>query len=269
MKTALFSAGLGDVIRNIYLRDAYRMISEATEPARVIVASTNPYATEIFRFHRNARQFVLHDLGHKFEEFYAAGVRGADMSRELCRFAGVEHGDLHLGNASGLPPVFDAPDDVDSTGHLVFCPFTGSVASRVFPVEFTERIVAVLQAQARPVYVLTRSFPRKSQVTGRVIHGVEDARRFDGGNIRVMENLSVPACLNLVKKCAAYVGSWSAMHQAAWLENKPVAVFYPPNWVDVVNRTDYAFGIDRTDCFHSDVPSADMAALAAWLNRLP
>ena len=31
MKTALFSAGLGDVIRNIYLRDAYRMISEATE----------------------------------------------------------------------------------------------------------------------------------------------------------------------------------------------------------------------------------------------
>lgn len=269
MKTALFTAGLGDVIRNIYLRDAYRMISETTEPVRVIVASINPFATEIFRFHRNARQFMLLDLGHKFEEFIDAGVRGVELNRALCEFAGVEHRDVHHGDASGPPPVFDAPDGVDSRGHIVFCPFTGSVASRVFPDGFTERIANVLRAQPRPVYVITRSFPRRSHATGRTIHGIEDARRFEGGNIHVMEHLSVPACLNLVRDSAAYVGSWSSMHQAAWFENKPVAVFYPRNWVDVVQRTDYAFGIDRPDCFHSDVPSADMNALSQWLTRLP
>lgn len=269
MKTALFSAGLGDVIRNIYLRGGYRTISEVTEPVRVIVASINPFTTEIFRFHRNARHFVLHDLGHKFEEFYAAGLQGPDLSRALCEFAGVGYDSIHHGAASGAPPVFDAPDDVESTGHIVFCPFTGSVASRVFPPDFTGRMVEVLRAQPRPVYLLTRSFLRRSLTTGRVIHGIEDARCFAGGNIHVMEHLSVPACLNLVKNCAAYVGTWSAMHQAAWLENKPVAVFYPPDWVDVVQRTDYAFGIDRADCLHADVQRADMVALAEWLRRLP
>lgn len=266
MKTVLFSAGLGDVIRSIYLQRGYEAVSEATETVRVIVASTNPFATEIFRFHRNARNILLCDLGHKFDEFLEAGLRGVELNRALCEFAGVDYGMIERGAPGGLPG-FDAPDGVDSRGHIVFCPFTGSVASRVFPPGFTERLVEVLRAQPRPVYVVTRSFPRRSP-KGHVIHAVEDARRFEGGNIHVMDHLSVPASMNLVKNCAAYVGSWSALHQAAWFESRPVAVFYPPHWVDVVKRTPYAFGIDRADCFHSDFPSADMNALAEWLMRL-
>src|SRR4029079_18223243 len=89
MQAVLYSAGLGDVIRSIYLTRSYQFISEAAVPVKVLCASHNPFALEIFRHHRNARQFVLHDLGHKFEEYLGAGLRGADLDGALCDFAGV------------------------------------------------------------------------------------------------------------------------------------------------------------------------------------
>ncbi len=75
MSAALFAAGLGDVIRSCYLNAAYRVLSEATQPVPIIMASHNPFAIEIFRHHRNAENFILYDLAHKFEEFFNAGLR--------------------------------------------------------------------------------------------------------------------------------------------------------------------------------------------------
>lgn len=269
MKTAVFCAGLGDVIRGIYLTAAYQALSETDRPMHVIVASHNPYAMEIFRHHRNARHFVLHDLGHKFLEFCAAGLKGGEVTRALCEFAGADPASIVRGKARpDFKPQFDAPDDIDSRGHIVFCPFSGNVAARTFAEEFTARVVEVLRRQPRPVFLVTRSFPRKSR-TGVVIHGEEDARRYAGGNIQVLEHLTVPATLNLTRHCAAFVGSWSSMHQAAWLENRPVAVFYPPGWKDVTQRNDYAFGLDRADTMHSDFASLDEQRLETWLSNKP
>jgi hypothetical protein len=90
MSVALYCAGLGDVIRVCYETASYRTISAATEPVPVIVASHNPFAMEIFRHHRNAKNFILYDLAHKYEEFLAAGLRGPDINRALCEFAGLD-----------------------------------------------------------------------------------------------------------------------------------------------------------------------------------
>lgn len=269
MQGALFCAGLGDIIRTIYLSAGYRFISETVVPVPVIVASHNPFATEIFRFHRNARNFVLFDLAHKYVEFFESGLEGRHINRALCEFARMDYESLVRGSADGHVPRFDAPDDLAGTGHIVFQPFAGIAGiagCRSLPEPLMGRIVEVLQRQPCPVYLITRSYIRKGRA-GEVIHAEEDARRFAGGNITVLENLSVPASLNLIKRCRAYVGSWSSLQQAAWFEHKPVAVFYPPDYVDVRNRTDYAFGLDRADCHHADYPAADMAALAEWLRQ--
>jgi hypothetical protein len=268
MQAVLFTAGLGDVIRSIYMGKGYRFISEVTEPVKVLCASQNPFALEIFRHHRNAKNFILHDLGHKFDEYQAAGLGGGEMVRALCEFAGIAAGDLVSGplDAGAYVPEFDAPDDVDSKGHVVFQPFTGSVASRVMPIPFLEALVERLRALPCRVFIVTRSYPRRA-AHGRTTHAVEDARRHAGGNITVLEHLSVPATLNLVKTAAAYVGNWSSLHQAAWLEHKPVAVFHPPNWCDVVNRTGYAFGLDRENTFHADWQSDPWVRFDAWARR--
>jgi hypothetical protein len=264
MQAVLYGAGLGDVIRSIYLTRSYQFISETTVPVKVLCASHNPYALEIFRYHRNARNFVLHDLGHKYEEFLNAGLRGAEINRALCDFAGVLPSDLVSGRHDGYVPVFDALDDISSTGHVVFQPYTGSVSSRVLPETLLQSIVQALRESSCRVFIVTRSYPRKG-TRGQTIHAEEDAQRFAGGNITVLEHLTVPATLNLIKTCAAYVGSWSSLQQAAWFEHKPVAVFYPPQWCDVGKRTDYAFGLDRENTWHSGWDAADMDSFASWL----
>jgi len=266
MSVALFSAGLGDVIRTCYLRAGYRMLSEAAQPIPVIVASHNPFSIEIFRHHRNAGNFILYDLAHKFEEFMSAGLRGSDISRALCDFAGLDYRQVIRGDACGHVPEFDAPDSVDSTGHILFQPFAGIASYRSLPPELIEKTARILRRLPCRVFVVTRSYFRPG-VTGKTIHAVEDARFLEGGNITVLDSLTVPATLNLVKTCSAYVGSWSSLQQAAWFENKPVAVFYPPDYLDVRRKTGYAFGMDRPETFGREYPRVDAAELEAFLRR--
>ena len=266
MTGALYCAGLGDVIRICYQTASYRIIGEATEPVPVIVASHNPFAIEIFRNHRNARNFILYDLGHKYEEYLGAGLRGADINKAICKFAGVDYDNLARGAANGHVPVFDAPDDVDSTGHIVFQPFAGNVSYRSLPPELIEKTVAVLRKLPCRVFIVTRSYLRPGG-GGKIIHATEDARCFEGGNVTVLENLSTPAALNLIKTSRAYVGSWSSLHQAAWFENKPVAVFYPENYHDVTQRTGYAFGMDRENTLGREFPKVDADELEQFLRK--
>lgn len=267
-KIALFSAGLGDVIRVMYQSNHYKYICEAKEPVHVIVASHNPFAMEIFKFHRNAHNFILYDLGHKYEECIRSEVSGTDITNTLYGFVGASRANFIHGNCnSDFKPIFDAPDEIDSKGHIIFQPYAGSHDARTFKPEFIEKIISVLRKQKKTVYILTRSYIRRG-ISGKVVHNGENAKQYEGGNIVVLDNLSVPAALNLVKNSSGYIGAWSSMQQMAWFENKPVAVFYQPNNVDVVNRTGYAFGLDRPDCLHSDYSSFNIAQFESWVNNL-
>lgn len=266
MSAALFSAGLGDVIRVCYQNASYRVLSETTEPLPVIVASHNPFSIEIFRHHRNAKHFILYDLAHKYEEFLNAGLRGVDINRALCAFAGLDHAQLIRGPADGHVPVFDAPDNINSKGHIVFQPFAGNAAYRSLPPPLIETMVQTLRSLPFQVFLVTRSYLR-SCGGDKTMHAAEDGRRFEGGNITVLDDLTVPATLNLVKNCHAYVGSWSSLQQAAWYEQKPVAVFYPENYHDVMQCTDYAFGMDRENTLGREFPQADADELATFLQR--
>ena len=266
MSVALFSAGLGDVIRVCYQNAVYRVLSEATQPVPVIMASHNPFAIEIFRHHRNAKNFILYDLTHKFEEFFNAGLRGPDINRALCDFAGVDYSKLIRGTANGHLPVFDAPDDVASTGHIVFQPFAGNASYRSLPPALIEKTVQALRKLPCPVYIITRSYVRPG-VAGKVIHAEENARCFEGGNVKVLDHLTTPATFNLIKSCRAYVGSFSSLLQAAWYENKPSVVFYPENFREVQQRSSYAFGIDRENTLSREFPQVDMAELDAFFQR--
>lgn len=266
MKGALYCAGLGDVIRICYETASYRLISETQEPVPVIVASHNPFTMEIFRHHRNAKNFILYDLAHKYEEYLGSGLRGVEINRALCRFAGVDHDNLFRGPANGHVPVFDAPDDIASDGHIVFQPFAGNASYRSLPSELIESTVQVLRKLPFPVFIVTRSYLRPGG-GGKTIHAAEDARCYAGGNVTVIDGLTVPATLNLIKSCRAYVGSWSSLQQAAWFEHKPVAVFYPENYHDVQQRTGYAFGMDRENTLGREFPQVDAAELAAFLRR--
>jgi hypothetical protein len=140
----------------------------------------------------------------------------------------------------------------------VFQPFAGNASYRSLPQELIEKPPQVLRKLPCQVFVVTRSYFRPG-AKGKTIHAVEDARTLEGGNITVLDSLTVPATLNLIKTCRAYVGSWSSLQQAAWLENKPVAVFYPVNYIDVQKHTAYAFGMGRDNTLGCEYPQVDAA----------
>lgn len=264
MSAALFTAGLGDVIRTCYLTAAYREVSEAQSPLPVIVASHNPFAIEIFRHHRNAKNFILYDLGHKYNEYLTAGLRAGDLNRAICEFAQVPYDHVLRGPAGGHVPVFDAPDNVSSDGHIVFQPFAGHADRRSLPPALMQMLVDVLRRLPWPVYIITRNY-RRVGISGRVIHGPEDARFLEGENIAVLEDLSVPATLNLIKSCRAFVGSWSSLQQAAWFENKPVAVFYPADLHP--EGKGYDFGLGRDNTLACDFDQVDATQIEAFFSR--
>lgn len=267
MSVALFSAGLGDIIRTCYLTQSYHVVSHTRVKFPVIVASHNPYSMEIFRYHRNAEHLLLYELGHKYQEFLAAGLRGPAISRALVEFAGYEYSTLIRGEPLTQPPLFDAPDDIKSSGHIIFQPFAGNCQERTLPASVIQQVLQVLRRLPYPVFVITRSYARTAH-DGNLLHSTEDASYLEGGNVHVLSDLSVPASLNLIKRCRAYVGSWSSLQQAAWLENKPVAVFYPKNWSDVVQRTDYAFGMERRNTLGVEFTAIEPSALSAFLQGL-
>ena len=170
------------------------------------------------------------------------------------------------GSANGHVPVFDAPDDIASVGHIVFQPFAGNASHRSLPPDLIEKTVQVLRQLPCQVFVVTRSYVRPD-LKGKTIHAVEDARALEGGNIKVLDSLTVPATLNLIKSSRAYVGSWSSLQQAAWLENKPVAVFYPEKHHDATRPTPYAFGMNRDNTLGREYPDAHAAELSEFLQR--
>ncbi len=81
MRPVIFTAGLGDVIRSCYLTRSLQHLEEAASPVPVVVASHNPFSMELFRYHRNAAQFVLYDLGHKYQELLGMGSLPARSMR--------------------------------------------------------------------------------------------------------------------------------------------------------------------------------------------
>jgi hypothetical protein len=189
------------------------------------------------------------------------------MTQALLDFVGLPEDSLIRGKASSTwHPYFDAPDDIQSTGHIVLCPFAGSTDGRTFSELLIRQLLERLWLLPLDVYIVTRSFPR-ARASGKLIHTTEDARLFEGGNVRVLDGLTVPASLNLIRSCKAFIGSWSSLLQAAWFESKPVAAFYPPNWVDVTKRTGYAFGLDRDNCFHADFRLIDFDRFDEWLEK--
>lgn len=269
MRPVIFSAGLGDVIRTCYLTRSLQHLEEAASPVPVVVASHNPFSMELFRFHRNASQFVLYDLGHKYQELLGRGLSAREINEEICRFAGVDHASLVRGSADpGYRPTFDAPDHVASSGHIVFQPFAGNNGYRGLPAALVERIVQVLREQSCQVFLVTRSYLRGT-AGPNALHGDEEAHQWAGGNITVLDSLSTPATLNLVKSSRALLGSFSSLVQAAWFEDKPVATFYPADCRNACGQppSHYAFGMQRPDCLGRTFSEADMDELRTFLAR--
>jgi hypothetical protein len=260
-----FTGGLGDIIRTIYMTKSYQFISETKKQTIIIIASHNPYVVELFKFHKNAKNFIIIDLSHKYLEYLYQGLKGPQITHRLCFFLKLNPRQAKRGIANQTSvPEFYAPDEILSKNHVIFQPYSG-LKGKDFPKDAMMKIFNLIKNTQLHIYVVGRDYIRLNK-KGEHIHSAEDFSFFEGKNVTVIKNLSIPATLNLVRNAKLFLGTWSSLQQAAWFENKPVAVFYPPKYECVTQPSEYAFGLNRQDCFHSDFNTIHYENLEKWLN---
>lgn len=230
MKTVMLYGELSECICSLYETDCYANVCSTTDVMGVILAGTNPFLHELFLHHPNRTNLILIDLFGHYDRLLDGGIKGAALMEALVSLSGFEITDL-VGSPGLHKPEFYASDDVDAYEPIVIQPCAGS-AERDLPIPVLRRIVRDCLAAGRDVHITTRSYVRWR--LGRQIHSEEiipsDVASLPG--VFWHRTLSLPATLNLIKKCALFVGCHSSLLQAAWHEGRPVHALYPPDCKD-------------------------------------
>jgi len=264
-----FYGGLGDILLRCYQTRFWHCLETVGDRVGVVVASVNPYATELFRWHINRRNIVLFDLGHAAEEFESQGLKGADRHEALARFAGLswpgKYADFRGAPPAGWRPKFFAPDYLDDRGHVVFHPFAG-LEQRALTAGQIKTVLEVLGTLPCRVYVPSRDYIRFR--AGRAAHGVEefpDTLKLPE-NVVVLKNLSVPATINLIRNATAFVGAHSSLVLAAVLEGVRSLAFYPTFLADeFAEPRGYAFYAAFEHVTALPFPEVESKAVESWL----
>lgn len=271
MKAVFFAAGLGDFIRVCYQTNSYTLLSETQEMVTVVLALHNPYAAECFYNHPHRSFLRVIDLPGQYELQRGLGLRGEELHHALMRIAGVDPKQIA---SQKIPskPVFHAEDEVEFRGHVVIQPFA-STPDRAIPEQMLTEIVMECANTGRQLHIATRSYSKQNE-KGRLIHGPEELPPRIARHPAVVwhRNLSVPATINLVKNCALFVGSHSAMLQAAWHEGRTVHALYPKGHVDWTAERlgkGYTFGANFDSTVHQNFKDFSIERLRAQLAALP
>lgn len=264
-----FVAGLGDFIRQSHRTNSYTILSEVEEPVDVIIGSHNPFTLECFTFHPNRKHFHIHYLPHKYVQLFEEGRTGHGIIEGLYEFAGVDIIDrVHQNVSEGEAPVFYAPDDIDERGHVIVQPFAGG-PGRNIPDPIVRSMIRILLEEGLKTIVVSRSYIRTER--NKTLHGSEKP---DYGlshpNLFYIDDLTVPATLNLVKNAKCFVGAHSSLLQMAWYSNIPACVLYPEGhteWRPEVLGKDYTWGSVRKDCLHTDFNHFSKADFFRWVTE--
>ncbi len=267
-----FYGGLGDILLRCYQTRFWHCLEAAQDRVGVVVASVNPYASELFRWHVNRRNIVLFDLGHALAEFESQGLKGADLHKTLARFAGLswpgKYEDFRAQPPADWKPTFFAPDYLDDRGHVVFHPFAG-LEQRALTAEQVKDVLAVLAKLPCKVYVPSRDFIRFR--AGSAAHGAEELP--DDlelpENVVLLKNLSVPATINLIRNAVAFVGAHSSLVLAAACEGVRSLALYPTFLAEeFATQRGYAFYAAFEHMTVLPFPDVDAKAVESWLQAV-
>lgn len=249
-----FSGGLGDILNQIYMTSAYRGLVDlwADDEAIVGVFSHNPFAWEIFEWHPKRPQMSVHKLPylHNSEiqpdrHKYSRGGVPLESTRQAVKFFPApadEHylRDLRIEQAVVMSPTAGLPD-------------------RSIPDKLVADIVNRLIERGRDIIFVGRNYER----FGR--------REYDPPVHQQVHNLidvlSVPGVMELVRRAAGLVTCHSALNIAAWHLKTPQLLMYPPSVYFrhfLGARNEWSFGLDWDITVHSIFDSYSNASLDSF-----
>jgi len=265
MMVSEFSGGLGDVISQIYNSKQYTALEHLppTQKAMVILMSHNPHVKELFHWHPNAAQFDIRDVGFWWP-------LDDPHKRSLHRLPPAQP--FHIVRQMHVT-FFPSPEDLKilstlgPTPYLVINAGAGTV-DRNLPMQVCEDALELIAGEG-----FRQDSLRAIAVGSTYSLGNRKEPRLPDSPLltNLVDRLSVPGTIELIRKCVGVLCCFSAMCLAAWYLNKPVFLTYPQH----VKRKEfdrpanhYTFGRSRPTTMHMDFATYKKSALALFLRRI-
>jgi len=277
-----FGGGLGDIINQMFRTPNYRYFEGITEKTAALLITHNPYAAEIFKYHpgRELIEVIMEHWVHPHE------------AEEKIRRPLLHKGYVRImpSNAANTPVnLYISPEDrqiiddmVNNSSpderpagqacrYIVIQPFAG-MRERDIPVDIVKSVIShVVSEYNLKVILAGRSYERIG-----ADHSEEKGDLFIDGEtpdlsvINLIDRLSVPGVLEVVKNCALFFGSHSSLNIAAWHYNKPCVVLYDEATKERhFRRTDeWSFGKDNRTTRHGLFEEFSLRMLDEVLNGL-
>jgi len=256
MKTNIeFGGGLGDIINQIYLSGNYQFLDKLSKDntADIYIISHNPYAPELFKWHPNSEFINIHECGywHPLDNDKKRPELGIPM--RISPVAKLSSDIVFYNNS-------DDKKILSSFLNEKFIVLSASAGElhRNIPISILDNIVLKFNELGIAIVTVGRDYSRVLR---------EEVRTF--GTIDLINKLSIPGTLNLIKMSVGLITCHSALNLYAWHINKPQLLLYPE---DVKNRhflvkDQWSFGKDFENTVHCTFDNYNMAEhLSKFIN---
>lgn len=260
--------GLGDIFNWLFMHDTYANLEKIPPDEKVTVALTcgNPGARELFMWHPKASQFEVHSFGfmmpadyvpikqkHKFPE----NTPSKYFPQQNLSFYPSPYDKEHLKNLESFPYIVVNV----AAGH----------PGRNIPEPFYKDALDVISSYGMKHYGL------RAVAVGRTYHTskqpehnhVEPKLDSTPNLINLIDRVTVPATLEIIRRSVGVICCHSAVCLASWYLKKPVFLLYPKDWGDTqikIHPTPYNFGKDFATTVHVDFEHYDRRIFEKFLD---
>lgn len=238
--------GLGDAFITLHETEAYEALDELgiDDRATIIINSHNPFVSDIFKWHPAAKKIDLIVAKRFFPDYFDKAERAK----------------------AGLPPTSPAPYSRRERAPITFYPspedrrtieealpkgpflvaaLSASGVDRNLPSAMIESAFAVARRMGVPVVLLGRTYDCP-------FHEKDELRPSGSGVVDLIDRLSVPGTVEVVKRAKAVLSCHSCLLLASWYERKPVFTAYPRFYAesDFWRPSPFSFGKDYPETVH-------------------
>lgn len=260
--------GLGDLVNHIFWLPCYQALDtlQPGERAKVVISSHNPHAKELFLWHPKRAQIDLENRG--FHTSFRDPVYRRSVG--LPEIHECDHGypfsPVHFHpNPEDLPQL----ETIRARGkYLVFNPVAGETQKNV-PLEVAENAARLASHYGFTLVLVGRNYAHDYKVPPPP--GCAGRREFklDAPVVDLVDKLSVPGVLELLRGAAGIFTAHSVSCMAGWHMNRPVFVLYDRFAKETYftrKFEGYSFGAGRPENEHMEFSEYDPYRFEKWVS---
>lgn len=255
--------GLGDAFIALHETTAYEALGRLgpDEKATIIINSHNPFVSDIFRWHPAAKRINLIVARKFFTDYFDERERNKAglPSRSPLSYAARERAPITF---------YPSPEDkrVLETSlpkePFLVAALSASGTDRNLPPAIIVTALNSAQKMGIPVVLLGRNY-------NCTIHEKQELQPSGFGIVNLIDKLSVPGTVEVVKKARAILSCHSCLLLAAWYERKPAFTAYPRFYAesDFWRPSPFSFGKDYPETEHMLFEDYKPQRFIAFLER--